>query len=239
MKKLLFIMAFTFFNFILFSEPSQEIPAIDFNQYLNFKPMYTWSNIRIWGWSRDSKIAYSNDKYIDGRGGVITTVAIFDLINDVIIWEKMLDSFNYEEEENEIIYSDAYNNFIIDFRKTCEQNRIEFMQTKFLNLPIRFNKQTVNIIIESNKKSDVREEWESDFYGDIGNYKTIAENQGIKKIIHEKTFSTAAVDVVVCGYFISPFEDRALIVIGEYVRVFEGWDIEYVFIGCHLSVGFR
>jgi hypothetical protein len=45
-------------------------------------------------------------------------------------------------------------------------------------------------------------------------------------------------NVVIYGYFISPFEDRVLIVAGEYVWGFEGYDVRKFLIGCHLSTGF-
>lgn len=217
-----------------------EISAINLNKYLDFEPMYTWSEIKILGWSSDSKIAYSDKKYMDGRGGIITTVVIFDLVNDKILWENALDSEDYGGYDDNIIYDNAFNNFIMNFIDICGINKIEFLKTEFLKSPIIHNNQTVNITVDKKEKSD--DDWEEDMssiFGNIGSYKIIAENQIGKKIIHEKSFRLAAVNVVVCGYFISPFEDRALIVIGEYVRVFEGCDIEYKFIGCHLSNGFR
>jgi hypothetical protein len=47
------------------------------------------------------------------------------------------------------------------------------------------------------------------------------------------------VDIFSCGYFISPYENGALIVIGKTVEVFEGYDIEFIFTGCHLHYGFK
>ena len=226
------------FNSVSEPEPSD----VNLNKYLNFEPMYTLSNIKIWGWSNDGRIAYSCKKFIDSRGGSITTAFILNSIDDVILWEDSLDSFNYDEEdyeENEI-YKAAYVNFIDNFRNKCVQNGIEFLQTDFLNLPVRHDNQTVNITIEKKEKSD--DGWDEDMtllFGNIGSYKITAEDRKKEKTIYEKFFRMAAVDVVICGYFISPFENIALIAIGEYIRVLEGYDIEYTFIGCHLSDGFR
>ena len=249
MKRMFLIIIFIFcFNNNLFTQTIPEPPFVGLKKYLDFNPsyiLYTWSSIKIWGWSRDSKIAYSDEREIDGRGGIITTVAILDLINDVILWENSIDTYDYDEDYEEskenIEYKEAYNNFIINFRNKCEQTGIEFVQTDFLKLPIRHNNQTVNIIVETSEKSadDFDDEWGLELWGKIGGYKIIANNQGKTKIIHENTFEYAIMDVVVCGYFISPFEDRALVVIGECVRTFEGYEILYTFIGCHLSNGFR
>lgn len=242
MKKLFFILILTFFGCLtLFTQVVSEPPFIDFLQYLNITE-YSNSSIRIWGWSRDSKVAYSNDKQIEGRGGTIITVAIFDLINDKILWSNSLDSYSFlkegfEDEDYPEQYNIGYNNFIFEFKSICEKNRIEFIQIDFFNLPIRHNTQTVNITVEKTNSDD-----EFDLMyreGIIKSYKIMAENQGRKKIIHEETFCIPAVDVFVCGFFISPFENRALVVVGELIRVFEGCDIDYILIGCHLSDGFR
>jgi hypothetical protein len=240
MKKYFFAAIFIFFNFTIYSQTVPDPPVIDFFQYSDFEPMYKWSNIRIWGWSKDGKAAYSNNKFIDGRGGVITTVIILNLKTDAVLYRNSLDSIDFEDfDDYEERYNNAYRNFIANYRNICTQNGIEFIQTDFKNLPIKHNARTVNIIIEKIEKTGTREEWEIERYGKIGSYKVIAKNQRRQKIIHENTFRNAAFDVIVCGYFISPFEDRALVIVGEYVGVFEGKDVEYVLIGCHLSDGFR
>jgi hypothetical protein len=77
-------------------------------------------------------------------------------------------------------------------------------------------------------------------FGRYESYKIIAENHGRRKTICEKNFTTIyADDVFLCGYFLSPFENRALIVTGVFAHSFEGSDVTYSFAGCHLSVGFR
>jgi hypothetical protein len=237
-KPMIYLILSTFYSLNLFAQSVSEPSFIDFRQYSNITE-YSYSSVRIWGWSRDSKVAYSNNKDIEGRGGSIITVAIFDLINDTILWKNSLDTFSFWGEDYLEQYNIAYDNFILDFINICGQNKIEFIQTEFLNMPIRHNTQTVNITIEKINRSN-SDEYDLVYWGRIGSYKIIAENQGRRKTIHEKTFSRAAVDVFVCGYFISPFENRALVVVGELIRVFEGYGIdEYVLIGCHLSEGFR
>jgi hypothetical protein len=218
---------------------SAESPANNFFKYLDFERT-TYSDIRIWGWSRDGKVAYSN--YISFEGDVFF-VFILDMVNDKVLWKNRLDFFEdphpYEEGYN-WFNGDFYLDFINNFKSICVQNGIEFIQTEFKELPIRYNNQTVNIILEKHETSLSSLERENLLIigGNYDGYKVIAENQGRQKIIHEKNFTVYADDVFICGYFISPFENRALIVVGEFAHSWEGSDVTYSFAGCHLSIGF-
>ncbi|NLA25288.1 MAG: hypothetical protein GX879_10015 [Bacteroidales bacterium] len=238
MKKYFFIAIFLIFNFTIYGQVFPEPPAINYFQYLDFEPMNNWSEIKIWGWSKNSKLAYSNKKIIDGRGGIITTVFILDIKTDAIVFEKSIDTEDFDGDDKEG-YNYAYRNFMCDYIDVCAKNGIEFAQTEFKSIPIKHNTHTVNVKIEKEEKIGVWEESDIEIYGNIGSYKLIAKNKNGQKTIHQNTFMQAANDVIVCGYFNSPFEDRALIIIGEYVRAFEGWDVEFILIGCHLSNGFQ
>jgi hypothetical protein len=230
-----------------FTLSSTEPPANNFSKYLDFERT-TYSDIRIWGWSRDGKVAYSN--YISFEGDVFF-VFILDMVNDKVLWRNTLDFFDdpHPYEENYHWFDgDFYLDFINSFKNKCVQNGIEFIQTEFKELPIRHNNQTVNIILEKNETSLSHSEMDNLLIigGKFEGYKIIAENQGKQKIILEKDFNIHksnytiyADDIFVCGYFISPFENRALIVIGEFAHSWEGSDVTYSFAGCHLSVGFR
>jgi hypothetical protein len=239
MKYSFFLFLFIFSGLNLFAQQAvSEPPFIDFKQYSNITE-YSNSHKRIWGWSRDSKVAYSDDKETEGRGGSIITVVIFDLVNDTILWENSLDTYSFWGEHLLEQYKIAYNNFILDFINICGLNGIEFIQTEYFDLPIRHNAQTVNITVEKTNRQGMDKD-DLIYFGRIGSYKILAENRRKQKTIYEKTFCMAAVDIFVCGYFVSPFENRALVVVGELKRVFEGYAIdEYIFIGCHLSDGFR
>ncbi|MDR0503861.1 MAG: hypothetical protein LBH16_11135 [Treponema sp.] len=221
-------------------------PPIDYFKHINFKPMYKHSDLRLWGWSKNSKVAYTINKSLDPMDGNIFTAVIFNTIDDVVVWQDSLNSNDYKENE----YNAAFNNFIKSFMSRAGQNGIEFTleaspqgQADFKGLPIRHNNQVVNITVETGRKTG---DWH-EVYGNIGSYKIIAEiatefpaqRDGRRKTIHEKTLDRPVMDIVTCGYFINPFDNRALIVAGEYERAFEGYDVKYVLIGCHLSAGFR
>jgi len=206
-------------------------PSIDYFQYVDFKPMFKHSDLRFWGWSKDSKVAYTINKSLDPMEGNIFSSVIFDTIDDIIVWQDSLNSNDYKENE----YNAAFNNFIKSFMSRAGQNKIEFLQADFKGLPIRHINQVVNIIVETSKSTG---DWH-EVYGNIGSYKIIANKDGRRKIIHEKTLDRPVMDIVSCGYFINPFDNRALIIVGEYKWAFEGYDVGYVLIGCHLSTGFR
>jgi hypothetical protein len=217
-----------------------EPPVQNFFEYLGFtRP--TYSEIKIWGWSKDGKVAYSN--YISLEASDLVVI-IFDIVNDTILWKNTLyllaDPYPYEEAYNSLDCT-YYSAFINNFRKICVQNGIEFIQAEFKDLPIKHDNQTVNIILEKNETplSSLEREDLLIIGGNYDGYKVIATHQGKKKIIKEKSLTVYADDVFLCGYFLSPFENRALIVIGEFAHSWEGSDVTYHFAGCHLSAGFR
>lgn len=195
-KKIASLIFFVFFNSNLFPQTPSYPPAIDLLEYKHssYKELIDISDIRIWGWSRDGKVAYSNDYYTDGYGGYTFMVAILDLVEDTIVWEN---SAHYFEE-----FDEAYNSLIDSSADMCEQNAIEFTQSDFMELPIKYNNQEVKIIVEET-------EFEEDDYmhepGAIQGYKIIAENNGKQKIIEEDAELYTVNLVFACGYFISPF----------------------------------
>jgi hypothetical protein len=224
-----------------FTLSSAEPPAQNFFEYLDHERM-SFSEIKIWGWSRDGKVAYSNFITLEASD---LDVIIFDIIDDTVLWRSRLDLFDdphlYEENYG-WFKGNYYLDFINNFKNVCIKNGIEFIQTEFQKNPIEHDNQTVNIILEKNETPLSFVEMEN--LGIIGgryeSYKIIATHQGKQKIIKEKSFTSIyADDVFICGYFMSPFENRALIVIGEFAHSWEGSDVTYHFAGCHLSTGFR
>jgi hypothetical protein len=221
--------------------PSPAPPSQNFSEYLDYERR-TFSEIKIWGWSRDGKVAYSNFITLEASD---LDVIIFDIINDTVLWRNRLDLFNDphpHEDGYDWFKGKFYLYFINDFKNVCVQNGIEFIQTEFKNIPIKHDNQTVNIILEKNESPLSSFERENmAIFGKYESYKIIATHQGKQKIIKEKSFTGTiyADDVFICGYFLSPFENRALIVIGEFAHSWEGSDVTYTFAGCHLSMGFR
>lgn len=209
-----------------------DLPAVNYLKFSEFNWALLYSDIRIWGWSKDGKIAYHENR--DGfERGNIEVVTIYDIINDKILSQEFL--FDYDIYNIET-YQIVINNFI----DKCRENQIEFIQTEFLELPVMHNNQTVDIILEKKESSLSDFELDSDNqFGNIEGFKVIAKNQGRQKTICEISLQRYAYDVFLCGYFLSPFENRALVVVGEYIHIFEGAGVKFSFIGCHLTIGFN
>jgi hypothetical protein len=219
-----------------FAQAITDPPFINFDKYLNLR-YTTYSDVRIWGWSKDGKVAYSDYRRHEGE---LLAVFIIDIINDTTVWGKTLDidSIAYNERLD-VWNGKTYKEFISNFRTVCGQNRIEFVQAQFIQAPVRHNNQTVNIVLEKNTTPPDLSVIREFGGGSIANYRIIAESQGKRKIIHEKSFTMYADDVNVYGYFIDPFDNRALIVIGEYAHGWEESEVTFSFVGCHLAAGFN
>jgi hypothetical protein len=221
----------------LFKYDEKRVHFIGYNNW--FSSRY---DCRIWGWSRDGKVAYSYTEFQDGAGWETKYFYILNYIDDKVLWKNSLEDY----EGKQMIYSEGegsiegpvidYDVLYREFMNICKINGIEFVQAEFKKLPIMHNNRIYNVIEEQNKRDD------SDDYGydTIESYKIVVETQGKSKVINEDTFSYPTVfDIFSLGYFISPFEDRALIVIGRHIRHWEGTNNDYILLGCHLDSGFR
>jgi hypothetical protein len=233
MKKLYFcFLLFVLMNINSCEQGAFRPATVDLLQYQEDKQLHSLSSIRMWGWSKNGKVAYTVEKEQDGRGGYITAATIFNFVDNVVLWEQEIDSIDITgNKETEAV---DYDRFYDNFKKICNENGIEFVQVEFKKLPIRHNNQTFNAAIEIIEE----EETELRLLDKIDSYTVSVETQGKWKTIQEKN-DVWAFHVLLCGYFISPYEDRALIVTGERVLAFEDVDIDFYFIGCDLSYGFN
>jgi hypothetical protein len=229
MKKLYFcFLLFVFMNINSCEQGASRPAAVDLLKYQEDKQLHSLSSVRMWGWSKNGKVAYTVEKEQEGRGGYITAATIFDSVDNVVSWEREIDSIDITgDKETEAA---DYDRFYQDFKKICIENGIKFVQVEFKKLPIRHNNRTFNAAIEIIEE----EENELRLLDKIDRYTVSVETQGEWKAIKEKN-DVWAFHVLLCGYFISPYEDRVLIVTGERVPAFEDVDINFYFIGCDLS----
>jgi hypothetical protein len=184
--------------------------------------------IWIWGWSRDGKTGISELSDSGGRGGIIIKTFIFDAVNDAVLWEHSIDSFDYGDgysgiPENEITA------FFDNFHSTCRQLfDIEVKEVRPAapsGSAIRHNGRSYDIAVNSA---------EEDEDGMIRRYSVTAEAGGTSKTILSKdTFLPALPKFF--RYSISPLEERALIIL-RWSGFFESYG--FVYAGCHLTVGF-
>jgi hypothetical protein len=118
-----FIMA-ALLNVNSFSPNITLPPFADMLKCMN-KQASSLSSVRVWGWSRNGKLAYSVDKFIEGRGGIITTAVILNFVDNRIIWEQSIDSLNLTDKNA------AYAKFYQNYRDVCVRNGIEFVQVEY------------------------------------------------------------------------------------------------------------
>jgi hypothetical protein len=221
----------------LFKYDEAKTHFISYNNW--FSSRY---DFRIWGWSKDGKVAYSYTEFQDGAGWETKYFYILNFIDDEIIWKYSIDDY----EGKQMLYTEGegsaegppidYDSLYRRYMNICKDEGIEFIQAEFKKIPIMHNNKVYNVVVDQNKRND------SDDYGydTVKNYKIVVETQGKSKVINEDTFSEPVVfDIFSLGYFISPLENRSLIIVGRHIRHWEGTNNDYIFVGCHLDIGFK
>ena len=240
-----YFMKFKFSVFILFiiisvdlNAQNIELPSyVDLLQYKN----YDLPKFRIWGWSRDGKMAYSRELWRDDTDTCYNICFyIFDFINDENILTINIDT----DKENSVIL--AYIANLESIRKTMEYYKIieNERQIDLLQFPIRKN----NILYESKVtwvsagyhthfNEDTGEWWSMEF-DEYYNVDIIISRNNQTKIINTyKGITPGGIgySIEVGGYLLSPFENRALIFIFHGSMNLDNYDLS----GCHLDIGFR
>jgi hypothetical protein len=249
-KNVLFVVLFVGLIFSVFGQGFPSNPNFHQIDLLKYEEKFYnngQENFQIGGFSKSGKVAYIINNAMDGRGGFITKFYIFDFINDKIIYNQTIDDYDYTyqgrsyigyESYNDITrtseYNSAYNLLFQDYIEKCRQNGIEFNTIEYRQLPIVYNNQSILINVEQRRNNI--EGWGDDIHNI--RYNVIASKLGKKKQITNGEVNLAG-NVFPCGYFLSPFEDRALVVIGYTRFVFEGMETFFIFSGCHLSNGFN
>jgi len=210
----------------------QKINLFQYNKGSDSR-LYGLPSARMWGWSSNGKAAYSIERAVDGRGGQIILFVILDTITDKAVYELEIDSFNFADIENEGLY----NILKIEILNALKEHNITDERTQFQPFPFKRNNIEYNAHV-----ADV--EYKDDEYGFfekvVTKYKVSVTADKKKKVISDSVPERSLTsNVSVCGYFLSPYENRALIVTAEEAFVFEGTELFYQFAGCHLGSGFK
>ena len=242
MKKLLFFY-FVFIGInILQAQVLNPPPRIDLFQYSTSASgslnMHEYPYARMWGWSRDGKAAYSIERAVDGRGGRIIDFVILDLITDNIVFELRMDSFDHDDYDGDYSFEDLflmYNHLIRDALQS--NNIITGQSNEFLSFPFRRNNITYNSQIIDPGYTD-------DEYGMfervVSRYSVLVTADNRRKVVASLIpVSSVTGYTYICGYFLSPFENRIMVVTAEEAWGFEGTRLNFRFNGCHLGVGFN
>jgi len=214
-------------------------PKINLFQYshsVSEHSLNSFPDTRIWGWSNNGKVAYSVERGLEGRGGQIIEFIIFDLVTDDIVFELRMDSFDVSSRgaEDEALY----NVFKVSILNALKKYNIIQERTPFLSFPFMKNNFVYNVQITDYKYERLDG---LGIFGDrvISSYRLLATSNNRRKVIN--TFSPESNYtgyVYICGYFLSPFENRALTVIAEESMGYGGDDLTFRFAGFHLDVGF-
>ena len=236
----------------LCAQVNSEPPVVDLLQYnrdyirnglnrdLGYEHTFLKEDaFRLWGWSRNGAVAYTITDSENWRGAVITHAVIFDLVDDKILWNGSIASDeHYDERNRRDNYDNAYNAFIAEFRNMSARHGIQTGQANFNPLPVVHNNTIISVsLIEV---FDPAWSWNAvEFWIKFNRYSVTARRNNAVKTIGTVTRPNA-LSVVPCGYFQSPFENRALIITAHFQYMMEGecW-VGYQLFGCHLTAGFN
>lgn len=181
----------------------------------------------ILGWSKDGKLAFFENRKIDGRGGCNLIFTILDTVEDYVCFNSVAE--NYEGELSE--YIKANYEF---YDEALKENKIILKACKFKELPVVYDKSgRVRFKVDVIKRKIGK-------YGMLEmSYDIQAINaSGKSKVLNGER--DALVNLVVpVGYLKSPYENRVALIVCSSSYVFEGSEFFLSFYGCNLKVGFK
>lgn len=196
---------------------------------------YGFPVFRLWGWSKDGKIAYSMERAIEGRGGAQIEYIVQDMVSDEVLWNYPDDSDSWDSYDESVDGSYAeysYKHAADDLEAALEGYEIIRSTPEYRNFPIKASGRSysVSVKVEKERKPSLEDA--------IASYSVqIARDDGKSKTV-TKSSEVKAVAVYVCGFFASPYQARVAIITAEERFVFEGTEIFYAISGCNLKVGF-
>lgn len=210
----------------------RENPQVDKNCYV-----YGENNhIYVLGWSKDGKLAFVQDKGVDGRGGHDLIFSILDMVEDKICYEKVIDWYDNKDEESGPAYGLTFEECLKQnsdlFNKELKKYQIFLSPSKTNFLPVQETSGTViEFKIENGKK----------YIGKFNlyhmDYDIVAIKDGKKKTL-SKVRNKLCEYVMPTAYIKSPYEERIALIVADAEYVFEGEEIFVNFYGCNLKTGF-
>ena len=173
-------------------------------QYTSFGPVSI--NVRVWGWSSNGTVAISTE-YSVVEGGQSINFLILDLNSNDALFQLWLNSFLAGDIEimDEALYN-ANSTAIVDALQT---HSIIKQETAFLQFPMTRNETVYDASI-------IDIEFEEDSLGDysIATYAIVVTANDRRTVI-DNIRPFRADSVFIRGYFLSPVENRIVIVITE------------------------
>jgi len=214
-------------------------------QYIDFGKTEYATKIAPIGWSKDGKVAFFTCKDEDLAAFYDYTIYIFNTVNDSILWADGYES-SYEDgfQPNTRIHKSFQKYF---FSETV-QNRLKenniIAASHFSMFPLTVTGSVYNCSAESIYSDTLK-----NIYDDYAliEYKIIVEKDSLDKavakkqkvIMSQKVDHTYLISVSISGAFVSPYEDRLLIVFNKNLRGPGGTNEVFGFSGVHLQYGFK
>lgn len=194
------------------------------------------NNIYVLGWSKDGKIAFINNKYVDGRGGTDLYFVIQDLIEDKNVYYKKIkwyDNDNYGENPE---MAQTFEQCILSNSKEFNN---ELSKNKIIIKPVK-----VELLPAFDKNNNIIQFQISNINKYLGEYNLIHMDYEIHAVKNGKYKILGKISNKVCdyviptGYIKSPYEDRIALIVANAEHVFEGDEVYINFYGCSLNAGY-
>lgn len=250
MKKSIFIILLVLISYNVYS---QDLTTINLEKYKldsritsvlveetkDSRDFYIYqenNKIYVLGWSNDGKLAFIENRGIDGRGGHDLHFTIQDMIEDENVYYKKIkwyDDDNYgENPELKQTFEECIRNNSKEFNSELKKYKINLNPVKVEIFPvIDKNGTDIDFKIANTK------EYIGEFSLPHMDYEIIAIKNNKYKLL-SKIENKMCDYVIPTAYIKSPYEDRIALIVANAEYVFEGREVFINFYGCNLNSGF-
>lgn len=194
------------------------------------------NEIYFLGWSKDGKIAYIENRAIEGRGGHDLYFFVLDLVEDNIVFQKkvrMYDDDSEYSQEKALTFKQCITANSDEINAALIKNEIILTPCQFQQLPAKDkNEKTVDFEIKILKKET------GDFNLTYMSYNIIASKENQIKTVNSINDKNCEF-VKATGYIKSPYENRIALIVADAEFVSEGDEVFISFYGCNLATGFK
>lgn len=250
MKKSIFIILLVLISYNVYS---QDLTTINLEKYKldsritsvlveetkDSRDFYIYqenNKIYVLGWSNDGKLAFIENRGIDGRGGHDLHFTIQDMIEDENVYYKKIkwyDDDNYgENPERKQTFEECIRNNSKEFNSELKKYKINLNPVKVEIFPvIDKNGTDIDFKIANTK------EYIGEFSLPHMDYEIIAIKNNKYKLL-SKIENKMCDYVIPTAYIKSPYEDRIALIVANAEYVFEGREVFINFYGCNLNSGF-
>ena len=189
--------------------------------------MYAVSDIMPIGWSKDGKFAFVHKRSVAGRGGVIYSYIIINSVNDGIIW---IYEDDWPNSDTVRVGKSIQKNQSIVVEQLKKYEIVQGQGTDLYDFPLLRDGAVYKPELKVRKKPE-----KHPFLGDIESLAVYMLRDDIKRKRIFYKDNPGAFSYWIAGYFLSPFEQRILVAIGEEKWGFEGTEGDFLFSGCSLT----